>query len=199
MPVLGITGGIASGKSTFRQMLLERVQAEMFDSDACARDLLEQDTVVREEVLREVHPLAYDAEGKPDRALLRDVIYHDSARKQALENILHPRIRQSWLEKSKSVKARGAIFVVDIPLLFETGAEAFIDVVAVVACSRETQLRRLQTRGLDPEISEKIIASQMPMSVKIARAHHVIWNDGPLEALISQTELFSSYLNDRFG
>jgi len=199
MPILGITGGIATGKTTFRKLLLQRIEAEFFDADACARVLLDEDEAVREEILQRIHPAAYDAEGKPDRALIRELVYQDAARKSTLEAILHPVIRDRWSRKALAARQEDRMFIVDIPLLFETKAESLFDHIIVVACSHQIQLARMAERGLSVEISEKIIASQMPIGVKMKGAHHVIWNDGLPEGLTTQADLFSVYLHARYG
>ncbi len=200
MAILGITGGIASGKSTFRKLLLERVEADFFDSDACARELLDEDETIKDQVLRKIHPQAYGGDGKVNRPLLRELIYQDAAKKRTMEAILHPVIRQRWSQQALAASAASRLFVVDIPLLFETKAESLFDLIVTVACSLDVQLARLfSQRDLSPEISKKIIATQMPLDVKITRSHHVIWNDGPLETLTAQTELFSRSLHDRYG
>lgn len=200
MPILGITGGIASGKSEFRRLLLERIDADYFDADACARELLDKDLAVRQEVLTRVHPQAYDEGGAPNRPLLRQLIYQDAVRKATLEAILHPVIRDRWSAQAQAPAYGKRFFIVDIPLLFETNAEKLFDIIVTVACAKETQLDRLATRrGLERQISEKIIASQMPLSLKIEKSHHVIWNDGAIEALITQADLFSRYLHARHG
>ena len=200
MPSLGITGGIASGKSTFCKLLLECIRAEFFDADVCVAELLEGDEAVRKQIVNEIHPAAYGVEGRPNRALLRELIYHDAWKKQALEKILHPIVRQRWLARAQRAAGAGQIFMADIPLLFETSAEALFDRVVIVGCAPEIQLARLGGRpGLTPEISKKIVASQLPVGVKISRSHHVIWNDGALDALIAQTRLFSRYLHDQYG
>jgi dephospho-CoA kinase len=200
MPILGITGGIASGKSTFCNRLSRQVQAESFDADACVGELLETDKSVREQILEKIHPAAYGAGGRPNRALLRELIYQDPNKKQALEAILHPIVRERWLKKAGRAATAKKLFVVDIPLLFETRSESLFDRIVTVGCATETQLARLGGRpGMTREISEKIIASQMPIDVKVSRSHHVIWNDGALDALTAQTELFSRYLHDRYG
>jgi len=200
MAILGITGGIASGKSTFRQLLLERVEADSFDADACARELLDEDLAIKDQILQKIHPQAYDSDGKPNRTLLRELIYQDSAKKRTMEAILHPVIRQRWSRQALEASAASRLFVVDIPLLFETKAESLFDLIVTVACSLDVQLARLSSRrGLSPQISQKIIATQMPLDVKMARSHHVIWNDGPLKTLTAQTELFSRSLHDRYG
>lgn len=200
MPILGITGGIASGKSTFRKQLLELLDADFFDADACARELLEEDERIRREIVQKLDPSAYTADGRPDRPRIRELIYQDAAKKSTLEAILHPVIRQRWSQQAQEASAQSRIFIVDIPLLFETHAEKLFDLIVTVACSHETQLARLaEHRGLAHEISEKIIASQLPLAVKIKLSHHVIWNDGSPDALLAQTKLFSQYLNDRYG
>jgi len=200
MPILGITGGIASGKSTFRNSLLQHIRAESFDADACVSELLDEDESVRKQVLEKIHPAAYGAGGRPNRALLRELIYQDACKKRTLEAILHPIVRERWLKKAQEAATAKEIFVVDIPLLFETSAESLFDRIITVGCSTETQLARLSGRpGMTREISKKIIASQMPIGVKVSRSHHVIWNDGALDALTAQTELFSRYLHDRYG
>ncbi len=200
MAILGITGGIASGKSAFRQLLLERVEADSFDADACARELLDDDDAVKNQVLKKIHPEAYDRDGKANRSFLRELIYQDAAKKRTLEAILHPVIRQRWSEQALEASAASRLFVVDIPLLFETKAESLFDLIVTVACSLEVQLARLFTRrGLSPDISKKIIATQMPLDTKIARSHHVVWNDGSLETLTAQTDIFSRYLHVRYG
>jgi dephospho-CoA kinase len=200
MPILGITGGIASGKSTFRKLLLQHIRAESFDADACVSELLDEDESVRKQILEKIHPAAYGAGGRPDRALLRELIYQDADKKRTLEAILHPIVRDRWLTKAQEASTANEIFVVDIPLLFETSAESLFDRFITVGCSTETQHARLSGRpGMTREISKKIIASQMPIGVKVSRSHHVIWNDGALDALTAQTELFSRYLHDRYG
>ena len=196
MWILGITGGIASGKSTFRDLLVQRIDAIAFDADACVGELLDEDATVRAQILERVHPDAY-ASGRPNRALLRELIYGDIHKKRALEEILHPVVRARWLREAQEAKLAGKPFVADIPLLFETGAETQFDRIITVGCSIEVQLARLCARdALSPEISKKIIASQMPIESKISKTHHLIWNDGSLDALTAQVELLSRYLHD---
>ena len=196
MWILGITGGIASGKSTFRDLLVQRIDAIAFDADACVGELLDEDATVRAQILERVHPDAYSS-GRPNRALLRELIYGDIHKKRALEEILHPVVRARWLREAQEAKLAGKPFVADIPLLFETGAETQFDRIITVGCSIEVQLARLCARdALSPEISKKIIASQMPIESKISKTHHLIWNDGSLDALTAQVELLSRYLHD---
>ena len=119
MSILGITGGIASGKSTFRDLLVQRIDAIAFDADACVSELLEEDASVREQILERVHPDAY-ASGRPNRALLRKLIYGDIHKKRALEEILHPVVRARWLARGtrsqtcrKAFRSRYSAFIRD--------------------------------------------------------------------------------------
>lgn len=197
MPTLGITGGIATGKSSFRRLLLERIDADFFDADACARELLDSNEVIREQVLEKISPEAYTSSGAPNRPLLREIIYSDIAKKKTLEGILHPAIRERWSSRAKHAVDR--VFVVDIPLLFETRAESLFDVVVVVGASERTQIRRMiELRSLSEDLARKILASQWSLHVKMRGATHVVWNDAGLSLLEAQADLFASYLRLKY-
>jgi dephospho-CoA kinase len=196
VPILGITGGVATGKSTFRNLLLARLDADFFDADACARELLDSDVVIKQQVRESFSPQAYDEQGHPNRSLIRELIYRDTAKRRTLEAILHPVIRSRWTRHASDARQRDRIFVVDIPLLFETRAESLFDHVVVVACSEADQLRRMtDIRQLPLDLARSMLASQWPMAVKIRLATHVAWNGGSLDRLETQAELFARYLH----
>ena len=197
MAVIGITGSIASGKSTFRDLLVPILPAKAVDADAIARHLLEEDSDVRAEVLAAISPNAFKPDGSPDRAEIRRIIYGDPAAKVRLEAILHPRVRRIWLEEAAVAKNEDRHLLVDIPLLFETGAAANFDFTITVACSPDVQQARLAARGMDAGLAAKIILTQMPVPDKIARSSHVVWNDGNLSALNDQAEYFAAWLRGR--
>ena len=205
MPAIAITGGIASGKSTFTTLFLAALScAERFDADACSRRLLAEDPAVADEVRAAFGPAAFDAEGRVDRAALRARVFvasGDPAPRRALEAILHPRVRaawQGWLERRLQTTP-GAFMVVEIPLLYETGAETFFDHVIVVGCSPETQRWRLQAqRGLADEFAVRIIASQWDLSEKIRRCDHLVWNQGSETGLRAQAERGASYFQSLY-
>lgn len=197
MAVVGITGSIASGKSTFRDLLAPILPAHVVDADAIARNLLEQDPDVRAEVLASISSDAYKPDGSPDRAEIRRIIYSDPAAKARLEAILHPRVRTMWMAEAGFARAAKRHLLVDIPLLFETGAEPNFDFVITVACSPGIQESRLAARGLDAGLARKIILTQMPVPDKIARSSHVAWNDGTLASLKDQAEYLAGLLRDR--
>ena len=188
MSVIGITGGIASGKSTFCRMLASRIDAEVFDADAEARTLLERDSDVREEVIREISPAAFDKNGEPDRTEIRRVIFTDATAKARLEHILHPRVRARWMTLAAKRDGAASPLLVDIPLLFENHLEAHFSWVISVACSRSTQIQRVVARGVDERVAELILAAQTSTLEKISRAHFVVWNDGSLDVLESQVD-----------
>jgi dephospho-CoA kinase len=188
VPAIGITGGIATGKTTFCDCLKKLCpDAKFFNADKAARDLVDLDPQVKEELLREFGPETYFPGGALDRERLRAIVFHDAAKKIALEKILHPRIRQQWSAEAEKYRNSSEFFFADIPLLYETGGETLCDRVVVVACSREIQVARLLTRGrIDRAIAGQIIDSQMPLTEKIKRADHVVWNNSDRAALAEQ-------------
>lgn len=187
MAVIGVTGGIGSGKSTFSKMLAEKLAARLFDADAASRELLEHDPEVRRRITSELFAEAYTPDGLPDRAAIRRLVFQDPAAKARLESILHPRIRERWTQLAEECRESATDLVVEIPLLFETSAEHFFDRIVTVACSPETQLARTAARGLPRDQAESIIRNQIPLDKKSALAHFVIWNDGLLANLENQS------------
>lgn len=191
MPVIGVTGGIASGKSTFCRALAELENARIFDSDECSRSLLGSDSTVRMAVIRDVLPMAYRADGTPDRAAIRAVAFSDPAAKARLEAILHPLVRERRQTLADEARKKNDTLIIDSPLLFETGAASSCDRVVAVACSPEVQIRRAMSRGLVRTEVERIIESQWENSRKIALSDFVVWNDGSLRMLAAQAKEMS--------
>jgi dephospho-CoA kinase len=200
MPVFGITGGIASGKSTFVRELLRLRPMEFFDSDAAAHELLDRDAEVQEAIRQAFGADAVDASGRADRAYLRERVFANPEERRQLERILHPVIRDQWTSLADQSRESGDWLCVDIPLLYETGVEKSFDRVIVIACSPATQYRRLrEKRGLELAMAEKIVAAQLDLQTKAARAHHVVWNDSSLACLAGQTRLLVSSLQQYYG
>lgn len=198
--MLGITGGIATGKSTLTRALARRLSSEIFDADRTAHELLSTDLTVRAEIEESFGPGIYDSEGRPDRRLLRALVFADDRLRCRLEAILHPAIRARWLALARRRREIGGWLVVDIPLLYETAAEASFDRVVVAACSPGTQRRRLSAeRGLDSAMALKIITAQLDLSLKIRRADHVVWTDSTLSRLEDQSELLAASLSHCYG
>jgi dephospho-CoA kinase len=195
MPVIGITGGISTGKSTVCQCLREILPgAAFFDADRAARELADRDPEVRELIGREFGAEIFSASGDLNRGQIRSIVFADAEKKRALEQILHPRIRRQWSLEAESRRNSTDLFFADIPLLYETGGETLCDSVVVVACSPSVQLDRLVARTqLDREAAEKMIGAQMPLAEKIRRADHLVWNNGPREVLAAQTGMLAKY------
>jgi dephospho-CoA kinase len=191
MPAIGITGGISTGKTTFAECLREICpDAKFFNADQSAREIVDLDPEVKEELLREFGPETYFPGGDLNRERLRAIVFQDAAKKSALEQILHPRIRRQWSAQAEKHRNSSEFFFADIPLLYETGGETLCDRVVVVACSRDVQLARLWQRSrLDRSAAGQIIDSQMPLNEKMGRADHVVWNNGEKDVLMGQAKM----------
>jgi dephospho-CoA kinase len=188
--VIGITGGISTGKSTFLECLRELVRgAAFFDADAAARELAD-DPEVRGLIEKEFGAEVFWPNGSLKRERVRAIVFADADKKRALEQILHPRIRRQWSLEAERHRNSKKLFFADIPLLYETGGETLCDRVVVVACSARVQLERLMKRmGLDESAAQQMIDAQMQLTEKIARADHVVWNNGGRAELEEQTRL----------
>jgi dephospho-CoA kinase len=189
MPAIGITGGISTGKSTFCDCLREIVPAaKFFDADLAARSLAELPEV-KQEILGEFGGGVFSPDGDLNRAKLRAIVFADAAKRRALEQILHPRVRRQWMAQANKHRNSPDFFFADIPPLYETGGETLCDRVVVVACSRNVQLDRLAKRkSLERSEAEQMINSQMPLEEKIKRADHVVWNNDDCVTLLEQAK-----------
>ena len=200
MPAIGITGGIATGKSTLARTLLRELSAEVFDADHCAHELLDGDPVVQASVREKFGSSVFAPDGRPDRAALRERVFNDEAARVQLEEILHPIIRERWTKLAAIAKSGKKWLCFDIPLLYETDVESHFDRVIVVACSSATQRQRLSAaRGLSDDIADRIIAAQLDLREKVSRCHHLIWNDSTPASLERQATLLAHWLRQRYG
>ncbi|MFL6584019.1 MAG: dephospho-CoA kinase [Chthoniobacterales bacterium] len=187
--VIGITGGVATGKSAFLGCLRELRAGTFFDADRAVH-LLHGDSEVRGLVTREFGAQAYSASGDLNRAWIRGIVFADAEKKRALEQILHPRIRRQWAAEAERWRNSHDLFFADIPLLYETAGETLCDRVVVVACSAELQRERLMKRmSISHQEAERMIAAQMPLAEKMHRADHVVWNNASVPELCRQGEL----------
>jgi len=200
VPILGITGGVATGKTTFSRELQPRLDAGIFDADRTAAALLAGDPGVREEISRHFGEAIFAPDGAVDRARLRAAVFRDEKERLALESILHPRIRALWTALAETARVARRWLIIDIPLLYETGTENHFDRIAVVACSEQAQRRRLrELRALDDETAGGILAAQLDLQCKMRKAHHAIWNDSSLPNLREQAILLGDYLLREYG
>jgi dephospho-CoA kinase len=225
MPAIGITGGISTGKTTFCDCLRQILPAaRFFSADQAARQLVDLDPAVKNEITAEFGADIYSAAGDLNRSRLRVIILQSTAKKHALEQILHPRIRRQWSAEAQTHLNSSDFFFADIPLLYETGGETLCNRVVVVACSPSIQLERLLARGsvegrapaslapasrefaprrrlraggrppLDERTAHEMINSQMPLEEKIFLADHVVWNNAGRSMLTEQAK----FLVDRW-
>jgi len=191
MPAIGITGGIATGKTTFCELLGNLLPcAAFFNADRAARLLTDENLEVQQEIRAAFGAEICPEGGHLNRNALRAIILESTAKRTALEQILHPRIRRQWSAEAQRYRNSPDFFFADIPLLYETGGELLCDRVVVVACSPDVQLRRLVTRGRRARISEDearlMINAQMSIDEKVGRADHVVWNNDGEEVLTDQ-------------
>ena len=187
MPAIGITGGVSTGKSTFCRCLREILPAaKFFDADEVARQLVDLEEV-KQELLAQFGLGIFARNGDLNREAVRTIIFQDAAKKKALEQILHPRIRRQWSVEADKHRTSPEFFFADIPLLYETGGETLCDRVVVVACSPDIQLANLMRRmEIGRPAAEAMIKSQMPLEEKIKRADQVVWNNGDRTVLAAQ-------------
>ena len=186
MRVVGLTGGIASGKSTVSAMFRE-LGAEVIDADQVARDVVEPGTPGLEEVARRF-PGVVDATGRLDRVALGRRVFADPAERRALEAILHPRIREEVARRTEALARAGVTVVLyDAALLIENGLHRGMDGVVLVSAPEEAQRARLAARdGLDTAAITARLAAQLPLADKRAHATWVVDNGGSLDETRAQ-------------
>jgi dephospho-CoA kinase len=200
MPGIGITGGVATGKSTVARQLLaalgNSVPADLFDADFEARRLTETDFVVQKKIKSAFGAQVFDSEGNLARNRLRELVFHDAAARKTLESILHPQIREAWIGRTRGER----LLLAEIPLLYETGAEPYFDRIIVTACSRASQIHRLvHGRNLSESIALQMIQVQMPLEDKIKRADYVVWTDCPPEITEEQVRRIGREIIERYA
>jgi dephospho-CoA kinase len=186
--VIGLTGGIASGKSTVSGML-RQLGVDVIDADAISRDVVEPGTPGLAEVARRF-PGVLGPDGRLDRAKLGARIFFDPQERAALNAILHPLIQEEFRRRAAELEQQGKPLVVyDAALLIENGLHRKMDAVVVVNAPEDVQRRRLMERnGLTREEADARVASQMPLREKIPLATWVVDNGGTLEATRAQVE-----------
>jgi dephospho-CoA kinase len=186
MRVVGLTGGIASGKSTVSAMFRE-LGAQVIDADQVARDVVEPGTPGLEEVARRF-PGVLDPSGQLDRAALGRRVFADPAERRALEGILHPRIREEVARRTEALARAGETVVLyDAALLIENGLHRGMDGLIVVSAPEAVQRARLAARdGLDDAAITARLAAQLPLADKRAHATWVVENGGSLDETRAQ-------------
>lgn len=192
---LGLTGGIASGKSAVASMLRE-MGFSVLDADGLAHKLIEPGQPAYEEVLKEFGPAITDGQGRVDRAKLAAVVFADRAKLDRLNAIVHPRVAEAVFRQFEEWQRNGtrdAAFV-EAALLIESGIHKQLDGLVVAWCRPEQQLERLAARGLSEEEARRRIAAQMPVEEKLRLATGKIDCSGSLEQTRQQVEALAAKL-----
>jgi dephospho-CoA kinase len=186
--LIGLTGGIGSGKSTVAAMLRE-LGAIVIDADEATHAVYAPGTPGFDAVVRDFGP-DFITNGQVDRRLLGALVFADDEARMRLNAIVHPLVRD-WMAQrtAEAVQGGAEVVVQDVPLLFETGLERLFSSVVLVYVPQELQVERLVAGRLLPEPRARaVIAAQMPIDEKRRRAHHVIDNSGTVEQTRRQVE-----------
>jgi len=193
---IGLTGGIASGKSTVAEMFAE-LGAAVIDTDIIAREVVMPGEQALEEIRQAFGESVIDGQGKLDRAAMRRLVFADENARRQLEAILHPRIQQET--RRQSDEAGGEYQIVVIPLLVESSLRSQLDRILVVDCDEDTQISRLLARDAESEAqARRILAAQTSRDDRLAIADDVISNDGDLSDTRRQVEaLHRNYSSDQ--
>lgn len=189
MIVVGLTGGLATGKSSVARLFQDN-GAYVIDADELARQVVQPGKPAWRDIAHTFGARVVNPDRTLNRAALAAVIFRNEAKRRRLNAIVHPRVarEQARLTRAIAKKDPGAIIVYDVPLLFEAGVDKRVDKIIVVTADRATQIRRLMTRnGFTRAEAVRRLRAQMPLRAKIARADEVI--DGTLSFAQTKSEV----------
>jgi dephospho-CoA kinase len=188
MLLVGLTGGIGSGKSTAARMLRER-GAVVFDADVLAREAVAPGTEGHRAVVERFGAAVLAPGGELDREALAAVVFADPAARRDLEAIVHPEVRRLFAEGSEAYRDTDRVVVLSAPLLVETGMHSAFDVLVVVGVPEGVQVERLmRDRGMSEDAIRARIAAQAPLEDKAAVADILLDNEGSPEDLEQQVD-----------
>ncbi|MBJ7910255.1 dephospho-CoA kinase [Bacillus anthracis] len=187
--VIGLTGGIASGKSTVSQMFRE-LSIPVIDADIIAREVVEKGKPAYNKIAEVFGTEVLQEDGELDRPKLGSVVFYNEEKRLQLNKIVHPAVREEMnRQKEMYIKEGMQAVVLDIPLLFESKLTSLVDRVLVVAVKPHTQLERLMKRNnFSEEEATARIQSQMPLEEKVKNADEVINNDGTIMGTKTQLQ-----------
>lgn len=189
---IGLTGGIASGKSTVSDLFAD-LGATIIDTDIIAREVVEPGEPALDEIRATFGQDLLNEDGTLNRSAMRQLIFADDEARQRLESILHPRIQAEALRQAGV--ATGAYTIIAVPLLATSPLQAHLDRILVVDCDETTQIQRLMDRDAESEAQARsILAAQASREERLAIADDVIENNSTIEALARQV----SRLHDRY-
>lgn len=181
---IGLTGGIASGKSTVADMFAE-LGARVIDTDVIAREVVRPGQPALDEIRIAFGDAMISADGSLNRSAMRKLVFADENARRRLEAILHPRIQEETRRQSN--EASGEYQIIVVPLLVESPLKSFVDRILVVDCNEDTQVRRLLARDAESEAQARcMLEAQASREQRLAIADDVITNDGTLTSTRSQ-------------
>lgn len=198
MLVVGLTGGIASGKSTVSQMI-EEAGVPVICLDELSHEAVRPGKPALADIRREFGEQVIGENGELDRTSMAEVVFKDERKRKVLESIIHPRVAEEKAERITALEKQGhKVVVVDVPLLYEVHWDRHCDLVVVVYTPREDQERRLVIRdGLSLEEARLRLDAQMPIEEKKRRADLVIDNSGTKGQTRAQVEQVLDHIRDR--
>ena len=187
MRIIGLTGGIATGKTTVSNYLANKHSLPVLDADVYAREAVATDSPILQDIFAHFGDNLKLADGSLNRSALGDIIFNDPLAKRWLENKIHPYVRDRFSQELAQIEQD--IVVLAVPLLFEANLTHIATEIWVVACNDDLQLDRLQNRNnLTKAQAQSRISSQMPVKEKIAQADYVLYNNSTLEDLYRQCD-----------
>jgi dephospho-CoA kinase len=195
--LVGLTGGIGSGKSTVAR-LLEKRGAVVFDADLLAREAVEPGTPGHAAVIDRFGADVLAPGGELDREALASIVFADPAARRDLERIVHPEVRRLFAEGTEVYRDTDRVVVFSAPLLVETGMHTAFEILVVVSATVATQIERLmRQRGMSEASIRARIDAQAPLEDKAAVADFLVDNEGTLDELESQVERLWTDLSAR--
>jgi dephospho-CoA kinase len=199
MVLVGLTGGIGSGKSTVARSL-ERRGAVVFDADVLAREAIAPRTPGFQRVVERFGRNVVASDGSIDREALAAIVFADVGVRRDLEAIVHPEVLRMFADAAAEYRDTDRVVVLSAPLLVETGMHAAFDMVIVVTASPEAQVERLvRERGMSPEAVRSRMAAQLPLEAKAEAADILIDNEGTIGELEAQVDRVWRDLEARAG
>ena len=194
---VGLTGGIATGKSTTLHRW-QQVGAAGIDADELAHQTLAPGTPTWDEIVATFGASILNDDKTINRRSLGTIVFGDEQKRLTLNRIVHPVVLQKWMKEMEKLAHDAAteVAVVSIPLLFEVGVEKHFDCVVTVGCSEQTQMTRLKRKGFTETEARARIEAQWPLQKKMDQADFVIWNDGTLPVFVEQADIIWAIIKE---
>ena len=196
MILVGLTGGVATGKSTVAKMF-KRCGAVVIDADELARDAVKPGKPAWREIVELFGKAVLNQDRSLNRQALGSIVFRNRTKRRQLERIIHPRVAREQVRLTKAIARKDpkAVVIYEVPLLFEAGVDKRVDKIIVVTADRETQIARLKKRnGLSRAEAIRRVKSQMPLAKKIERADHILSGILPRPSLRRHVGQFLKHL-----